>query len=340
MAAIAELTEDFSTPADGVEITTANSIFDNISGTAAGQPTCTTSTPLDATQPKAARFVTSATTRICRANLAAPVTYMWFGFYFFPITPPATNTAIVAIYDGETTKIADIRFTTAGGLQLRDNNTASWTSAALTLNAWHRVAMKCDPGETAQGLRLRIYSGGNLHGSTTSQDSGLRPSNFGANASNIRLGVISNDAIEFYATRLRADNATEPTALVGASNIAPVANAGLNQVDVEPYATVTLNGSDSYDEDGSITTYTWTQTAGPTVTLTGASSSPVRTFTAPAVEAGTSLTFSLVVSDGTTSSAADTVDVAVLNHNEFYWNGSALVPYQRQYYNGTTLIPI
>lgn len=342
MAALTELTEDFSTPGNGVEITTGNSIYDNISGSATGQPTCTTSNALDAAQPKAARFVVSASSRICRANLTTPQTYLWVGFYIYLVSLPAANVAIFTFYDGETTKISDVRLTAAGALQLRDNNTTSWTSAALTTGAWHRIAIKCDPGETTQGLRLKVYSAGNLHGTTSSQDSGLRGSNFGLNVSNIRMGFISNEAAELYLTRLRADSAVETTALSGAPNISPVANAGPNQTGVEPYSTFTLTGADSYDEDGSISTYAWTQTGGsPTVSLTGASSSPTRTGGAPAVEAGTVLTFSLVVTDNQgATSAADTVDVEVLNHNEFYWNGSAFVPFQRQYYNGTTLIPV
>lgn len=340
MATLAAVTEDFSTPANGVEITTANSTIDNISGTATGQPTCTTANPLDATnQPKSAQFVTSVSNRICRINFDAPVGYLWVSYYFWLTTAPATSTAIMNAYDGETTKIADIRLTSTGQLQLRDQNTSLWTSTALGTGQWHRVELKVDPADSI-GLRLRIYSGANLHSTTVSQDSGLRASTIGVNVSNVRFGLISNETVDYRMTRLRADDANPPAALSTGVNVPPTANAGAAQTNVMPYQTVTLNGSDSSDSDGTVSTYAWTQTGGTTVTLTGSTSSPIRTFTAPATMDGDTLTFSLTVTDnGGATSSASTTTVAVLNHNDWRYNGTILVPFSRQYYNGTALIP-
>jgi hypothetical protein len=62
---------------------------------------------------------------------------------------------------------------------------------------------------------------------------------------------------------------------------------------------VTLNGRTSSDPDSapSPLTYSWTQTAGPGVTLTGATTA-TPSFTAPNVTTPTVLTFRLTVSDG------------------------------------------
>ena len=92
----------------------------------------------------------------------------------------------------------------------------------------------------------------------------------------------------------------------GGSN-PPVANAGPNQ-SVGLGATVTLDGSASTDVDAKPLTYQWTQTSGPTVTLS--SSTVVKpTFTAPGTP--TSLIFQLVVNDGQNSSQAATVTINV-----------------------------
>jgi hypothetical protein len=96
-------------------------------------------------------------------------------------------------------------------------------------------------------------------------------------------------------------------------NHAPVADAGDAQA-VGEGTLVTLDGSASFDQDGGTFNFAWVQTAGTTVSLTGAATSQP-SFTAPDVgPAGETLTFELTVDDGDLS-AADTVDVLVENVN-------------------------
>jgi hypothetical protein len=96
-------------------------------------------------------------------------------------------------------------------------------------------------------------------------------------------------------------------------NGAPTAAAGPDQ-SVASAAPVTLDGSASTDPDGDALTYTWTQTAGPTVTLND-THAVKPTFTAPTVTATTVLTFSLVVNDSHQDSPADTVNITVTRVN-------------------------
>lgn len=97
-------------------------------------------------------------------------------------------------------------------------------------------------------------------------------------------------------------------------NQAPTANAGADQ-SVAEGATVNMDGSASSDPDGDVLSYVWTQVGTPSVTLTGATTASP-SFTAPAVDAVTgsiTLTFNLVVSDGSFDSAVDPVQITV-NH--------------------------
>jgi hypothetical protein len=95
-------------------------------------------------------------------------------------------------------------------------------------------------------------------------------------------------------------------------NPAPVANAGADQ-SVASAASVTLDGTGSFDPDGEAISFAWTQSSGTAVILTGADTAHP-SFSAPAVPAGSpaaTLVFSLTVSDAHASSAPASVIVTV-----------------------------
>ena len=95
----------------------------------------------------------------------------------------------------------------------------------------------------------------------------------------------------------------------------PLADAGLDQ-SLPEGALVQLDGSNSADTDGDSLTYSWTQTGGTGVTLSGADTS-MPSFTAPNVGlGGDNLTFELTVNDGQGGSATDTVTISVQYVNQ------------------------
>ncbi len=76
----------------------------------------------------------------------------------------------------------------------------------------------------------------------------------------------------------------------------PIANAGSDQ-QIRPYKTVNLDGSASYDPNGfTPLTYNWTQTSGPSVSLSNPSSSYL-SFKTPFVNGVTNITFQLIVTN-------------------------------------------
>ena len=96
------------------------------------------------------------------------------------------------------------------------------------------------------------------------------------------------------------------------ANQSPVANAG-QPMTVPSGTIVSLNGTNSFDPDGDSISHHWTQTAGPSVTISNPTAAgPV--LTAPTVQGLTILTFQLTVSDGLVDSSAS-VDITVTKPN-------------------------
>jgi hypothetical protein len=93
-------------------------------------------------------------------------------------------------------------------------------------------------------------------------------------------------------------------------NRAPVADAG-SDIATHGEAAVTLDGSRSSEPDGEALAYEWSQTDGPTVTLTGANTATA-TFTAPKqIKDDQVLKFSLTVTDPSGAAHTDAVQVTV-----------------------------
>lgn len=119
---------------------------------------------------------------------------------------------------------------------------------------------------------------------------------------------LASDSMTF--TRSSDHDPLAGTFQIVAPNQTPVANAGTNQ-SVNACTVVNLNGSGSSDPDSGPAplTFQWTQTAGPTVVITGATSA-TPSFEAPNVAVSELLTFQVTVSDSL-AMASDTVDVTV-----------------------------
>ncbi len=92
------------------------------------------------------------------------------------------------------------------------------------------------------------------------------------------------------------------------ANIAPVANAGPDQLGQFKNTLITLNGTGSSDANGDSLRYRWAQVAGPSVTLSDTTVAQP-TFTATA---NGDYFFRLIINDGIVNSTPDTVRVQIV----------------------------
>jgi hypothetical protein len=114
----------------------------------------------------------------------------------------------------------------------------------------------------------------------------------------------------------------------------PTADAGLDQSASEGDP-VGLDGTGSSDPDGDALSYAWTQTDGPTVSLT-APDTATPTFVAPSVGAPTPLTFELTVTDAAGNTDTDAVVVTVTDVPAA--DPEATVSFADQDSDGTTVV--
>ncbi|MGQ4276422.1 S8 family serine peptidase [Pseudidiomarina sp. E22-M8] len=121
--------------------------------------------------------------------------------------------------------------------------------------------------------------------------------------------VEESETAEFEVTVSDGLQATTATVLVifQGPNVAPNASANSALTRVPSGQLVTLSGETSGDPDNDVLSYSWAQTAGTAVELSGANE-VTATFTAPTVSSEEDLTFRLTVSDG---QLEDTDDVTI-----------------------------
>jgi hypothetical protein len=212
--------------------------------------------------------------------------------------------------------------------------------SALSAATWYRLELQTVKGTTTSNgtISFQYYAGDSTTalGSFTSSTT-----NTGTNNS-LRLVVgkqNSTPTLDAYFDDLAYDTtSTTIGPYTAPANQPPTAYAGPDQSNIEPWTTVSLDGSGSSDSDGTIASYAWTQTAGTSVTLSS-NSAAQPTFTAPGTLAGDTLTFSLTVTDNSSAtSMADTVDIAVLAATERAVMSGAEVPVHTQAASGGGLV--
>jgi hypothetical protein len=155
--------EDFEGGASGATITTTNTGFAAVVGTAA---------VFDNTQfvlgSQSARFPGGSTQSVQESFTATSVRY--FRRYFRMTGLPSATTIISHARSGTTARAQMRVMITTGKLQLRNGLIADGadSTTSLVADTWYRLEWKLDA--TAQTQTLRIFHGANLHGTTPDEE--------------------------------------------------------------------------------------------------------------------------------------------------------------------------
>jgi hypothetical protein len=165
-----------------------------------------------------------------------------------------------------------------------------------------------DPNGTITNYSWTQQSGPNTATITVISSTNVEVKNMIGGTYVFKLTVTDNSGLTGSSTVQVTVNGTTGGGGGGGTSGAPVASAGNNQTITLPTNSVYLYGSGSYDPNGTITNYSWTQQSGPNnATITAISSTNVE---AKNLVAGTYV-FKLTVTDNSGLTASATVQVTV-----------------------------
>lgn len=255
--------------------------------------------------------------------------------------PTGGDARVIGFYNGTTDvvrlEVGDGTGETVRVLKLYDYGGSSgttsrllWTSTTqVPTGAGWRVYVGATVSAGSATVAAAIYTDSDGAGTTAADSYSTSTGNTGASTTSFtrsNVGKVNTTPAATFRMRNLQQEDTSSAALGPLTALPPTAAAGTDQVDVEPGATVTLDGTGSSAAGGAtITGYAWSQTDGATVTIVD-DDTDTPTFTAPPTLTGDTLTFELEVTDSNANTATDTVDVTVLPSTVRVVAGGAQVP--------------
>jgi hypothetical protein len=234
-----------------------------------------------------------------------------------------SSTGNIAIFTIGSTGIVSIQ--NSAGTTLKNFN----SNTGLALNTVYRLQLQATPNAstTAGFIAGQLYDDSDVLIDSYSASNVNAGTTLDVQTAQAGKTVTGSDSFSLHIDEFAfgTGSTSEIPPVSAGANQAPTVNAGGDQVDIRPYATVTLTAIAS-DPDGTTPTVTWVQTSGsPSVALSG--SGAVQTFVAPPTRAGYTLTFQATADDGLLS-ATDTVNITVIPQAEWAVSSGAEVPLQ------------
>lgn len=251
-------------------------------------------------------------------------------FYVYFEVFPSVTMSIAQVTNTLGTQVTNLAYSGGRFIVQNASGTIATFPTLLATGQWYRLELQTIVGATTSDGT--IHAAYYLLDSPTPVDAAFSTTTTDVGTADIfRLTIgkrTSAPSADIYLDDIgfNLGSSTPLGPYVPPANVVPTAHAGPDQTAVEPWSTVTLDGSGSTDSDGTITAYDWTQTTGPAVTLSSSSVvSP--TFVAPAALTDQTFTFQLIVTDNqSTTSSPDTVDITVLAASERAVMGGQEVP--------------
>lgn len=203
--------------------------------------------------------------------------------------------------EGAHSRAMSVDLTTAVGAPQRDLTTLlNITSGTVSYDAVLPLLIKPDGGLTVEVTVQPEHGSVSLDGMTATYTPDA--------------GYVGTDSFSYRVVDASGATSTENTVSMTVTNAAPTVTATAPET-AENGDTVVLNASSAADADGDALTYSWVQTAGPELELSGADTAQA-SFTAPLFEEeDTDFGFTVTVSDGLASATSDVVMTVLADPN-------------------------
>lgn len=244
---------------------------------------------------------------------AAQSHFVWYSLFKLDAAPAASLTHLRLYTDNTHATIAfSAQITTTRKCHIGEQggSTSTDSSGVLTAATWYCEKVEID--NATKTATITYFTLGSA--SIVAQSSFTYTGSYSIQSVRHGIGTASAFSSQGF-HRCLIQMGDQTVARPDLANAAPVADAGPDQT-VDPYDLVTLDGTRSFDTDGTVASYAWSQTSGTTVTLSSSSASQP-TFTAPATLTGASLVFSLTVTDNNGATSTDTVTITVGFHSRW-----------------------